>query len=108
MITITSEAGAHMRKLIAERDEEDVKGIRISVMAGGCSGFSYSLDFETEPELDDNVFGRDPLVFVDDASMAYLAGLTLDYEGGLSGKGLIFDNPKAASTCGCGSSFSVN
>ena len=108
MITITPEAAAHMRKLVAESDKKDVKGVRISVMAGGCSGFSYSLDFETEPELDDNVFGTDPLVFVDDASMAYLAGLTLGYEGGLSGKGLIFDYPKAASTCGCGSSFSVS
>lgn len=107
MITITPAASAHMRKLIADSDDKGIKGIRISVMAGGCSGFSYSLDFETEPELDDNVFGADPLVFVDDASMAYLAGLSLDFEGGLSGKGLIFDNPKAASTCGCGSSFSV-
>ena len=61
MITVTPEASEHMRKLIAESDEPDIKGIRISVMAGGCSGFSYQLDFESEPELDDNVFGENPL-----------------------------------------------
>ena len=107
MITISPEASAHMQKLIVDSGEAGIKGVRISVMAGGCSGFSYSMDFETEPELDDNVFGANPPIFVDDASMEYLAGLTLRYEGGLSGKGLIFDNPKAASTCGCGSSFSM-
>jgi iron-sulfur cluster assembly protein len=108
MITVTPEASDHMRKLIAESGEADIKGVRISVMAGGCSGFSYQLDFEDEPELDDNVFGKDPLVFVDDASMAYIAGMTLRFDGGLAGTGLTFDNPKAASTCGCGSSFSVS
>ncbi len=108
MIHITTEAATHMRKLIEDSDEADIKGIRISVMAGGCSGFSYQLEFESEPELDDNVFGGEPPVFVDEASMAYLAGMTLRYEGGLSGAGLSFDNPKATSTCGCGSSFSTN
>lgn len=107
MITITPEAAAHMRHLIAENGDPNVKGIRLSVMAGGCSGFSYDLDFEDAPELDDNVFGTDPRVFVDDASLGYVQGLTLDFEGGLSGAGLRFNNPKATATCGCGSSFSI-
>ncbi len=107
MITVTPAASEHMRHLIAESGGPEVKGIRISVMAGGCSGFSYNLDFEDDPELDDNVFGDNPRVFVDDASMGYIQGLTLDYEGGLNGTGLKFDNPKATTTCGCGTSFSV-
>ncbi len=107
MITITPAASTHMRHLIAENGKTDVKGIRLSVMAGGCSGFSYDLDFEDSPELDDNVFGDDPRVFVDDASLGFVQGLTLDFEGGLNGAGLRFDNPKATATCGCGTSFSV-
>ena len=107
MITITSAAAEHMQHLIAEQSDDKIKGIRISVMAGGCSGFSYQLDFEDDPELDDNVFGDAPPVFVDDVSLGYIQGLTLDFEGGLSGTGLQFNNPKATATCGCGNSFSI-
>ncbi|HAN31781.1 MAG TPA: iron-sulfur cluster assembly accessory protein [Myxococcales bacterium] len=108
MITITSSAAEHMRHLIAEQNDDEIKGIRISVMAGGCSGFSYQLDFEDEPELDDNVFGQTPRVYVDDVSLGYIQGLTLDFKGGLNGTGLLFNNPKATSTCGCGSSFDID
>ena len=107
MIQITDQARAHMRELIAKNGDASVKGIRLAVMAGGCSGLSYNRDFESEPELDDNVFGADPPVFVDDASLGLIDGLRLDYTGGLNGKGLVFDNPKAVDTCGCGTSFSV-
>lgn len=107
MITVTPDALTHMRKLIDEQRNPAIKGIRIAVMAGGCSGLNYSMDFEDEPELDDNVFGGDPRVFVDSASLDVIKGLTLRYEGGLSGKGLVFDNPRAVDTCGCGSSFSI-
>ena len=109
MIHITDEALGHMRQLITQQanDAAEIRGIRLAVMAGGCSGLSYSLDFESEPELDDNVFGGDPQVYIDSASLAYLDGMTLRFDGGLNGKGLIFDNPKATQSCGCGSSFST-
>jgi iron-sulfur cluster assembly protein len=107
MISITPEASEHMGKLIADNADTDIKGVRISVLAGGCSGLSYSMDFESEPEMDDNVFGDTPKVFVDSASLELLKGLTLKYEGGLTGKGLVFDNPVAVDTCGCGVSFSI-
>ena len=107
MIVVTPEARAHMRKLIDDNGDAAVKGVRISVLAGGCSGLSYSMDFEPEPEMDDNVFGETPPVFVDSASLELLKGLTLRYDGGLTGKGLVFDNPVAVDTCGCGVSFSI-
>ncbi len=107
MIAITPEASDHMRKLIADNGNAEVKGVRISVMAGGCSGLSYSMDFEDEPEMDDNVFGDNPRVFIDSASLEFLKGLTLRYHGGLNGSGLQFDNPKAVDTCGCGASFAI-
>ena len=107
MIHISPEASAHMRKLIDDSDQDGVKGVRISVLAGGCSGLSYDLDFESEPELDDNVFGNDPPVFIDSASLEYIKDLTLNFEGGLNGAGLRFDNPQAKDTCGCGASFSM-
>ncbi len=107
MITITPEASAHIAKLIADNGDPAVMGVRIAVMAGGCSGLNYNIDFEDDPELDDNVFGEDPRVFVDSASLGFLQGLTLKFDGGLNGKGLIFDNPKAVDTCGCGASFSI-
>ncbi|MCO4761845.1 MAG: iron-sulfur cluster assembly accessory protein [Myxococcales bacterium] len=107
MITVTPAAAKHMRQLIDDNADEAIKGIRISVLAGGCNGFSYDLDFEDSPELDDNVFGDAPRVFIDDASLGYIKGLTLDFDGGLNGTGLKFDNPQATNTCGCGSSFSL-
>ncbi|MCB9740410.1 MAG: iron-sulfur cluster assembly accessory protein [Deltaproteobacteria bacterium] len=107
MIVISDAALQHMRELIAKNGDDSVKGIRIAVMAGGCSGLSYNLDFESEPELDDNVFGGNPPVYVDDASLGLIDGLSLDYIGGLNGKGLVFNNPKSVDTCGCGTSFSV-
>ena len=107
MVHITPEAAAHMRKLIDDSGQDGVKGVRISVLAGGCSGLSYDIDFESEPELDDNVFGGDPPVFIDSASLEYIQNLTLNFEGGLNGAGLRFDNPQAKDTCGCGSSFSM-
>ncbi len=107
MVQITPEAAAHMRKLIEDNGQDDIKGVRISVLAGGCSGLSYDLDFESDPELDDNVFGDDPRVFIDSASLEYIKDLTLNFDGGLNGAGLRFDNPQAKDTCGCGASFSM-
>ncbi len=107
MIQITEEALTHMRGLIARQDDPSIAGIRLAVLAGGCSGLSYSLDFEKDTDPEDRVFGGEPKVFVDPASLDHLAGLTLHFDGGLNGKGLIFDNPKATDTCGCGTSFST-
>ena len=93
-------------KKLVDKEKEGV-GLRLSVKGGGCSGLSYDLSFTPE-EKGDNVTEKDDFkVFIDVKSMIYLKGMLLDYEGGLQGKGFVFKNPNATSTCGCGESFSV-
>src|SRR5713101_86956 len=82
-------------------------GLRIAVVGGGCSGFQYSLNFDTRKD-GDLVTELDGVnVFVDEISLPYIAGTTLDYVEGLHNAGFRFDNPRATRTCGCGSSFSA-
>lgn len=93
-------------KKLVDKEKEGV-GLRLSVKGGGCSGLSYDLSFTPE-EKGDNITEKDDFkVFIDVKSMIYLKGMLLDYEGGLQGKGFVFKNPNATSTCGCGESFSV-
>ena len=106
MIEITESAIERLRLVAAEQDVELV-GVRVGVTGGGCSGLSYILDFEKEARLGDRVFGDTPKIFVDRKSVVFLDGTTLDFEGGLNGKGFVFRNPNAKSTCGCGSSFAA-
>jgi iron-sulfur cluster assembly accessory protein len=83
-------------------------GLRVGVVGGGCSGFSYSMSFDAEQRPDDVVIETGGIrVLIDAASREYLEGTTLDYVSGLHGAGFKFDNPKAQRTCGCGSSFSA-
>jgi len=82
--------------------------LRVSVVGGGCSGFSYQLDFSDEPQEDEAILRYDGIeVRVDPTSAQYLAGTQIDYVSSLSGGGFKFLNPKATHTCGCGSSFSA-
>ena len=82
--------------------------LRVSVKGGGCSGLTYVLDLVDEPHKDDKVIEEQGMkLFVDRKSYVFLAGTTLDYSGGLNGKGFSFDNPNAKTTCGCGTSFGV-
>ena len=82
--------------------------LRVSVEGGGCSGFSYSMAFETQPQMLDKTYSFGDLkVFVDSASMLYLDGAEVDYVETLEGQGFKFNNPQVKSTCGCGSSFQV-
>jgi iron-sulfur cluster assembly accessory protein len=83
-------------------------GLRIGVVGGGCSGFSYSMQFENAAGMMDKTFEMDGLkVFVDATSVMYLNGCVVDYVETLEGAGFKFENPNVKSTCGCGSSFSV-
>jgi iron-sulfur cluster assembly accessory protein len=83
-------------------------GLRIGVVGGGCSGFSYSMQFENGAGMMDKTFDMDGLkVFVDATSVMYLNGCIVDYVETLEGAGFKFENPNVKSTCGCGSSFSV-
>ena len=105
-VKITQLAYDEVKKLV-EKEEKPGIGLRLSVKGGGCSGLSYDLSFTTEEKGDNITEKKDFKVFIDIKSMIYLKGMLLDYEGGLQGKGFVFKNPNATSTCGCGESFSV-
>jgi len=107
-ISITPKA-VQMIKITREQEGIDESyGLRVAVRGGGCSGFEYALDFEKEQRPTDFVLEFDGLnVFIDAISARYLSGTEIDYVMGMTGAGFKFNNPKAAGTCGCGSSFSV-
>ena len=82
--------------------------VRVGVKSGGCSGLSYDLSFDRSQTEEDRLFEDNKIkILVDKKSLLYLLGTTLDYSGGLNGKGFVFNNPNAERTCGCGESFSL-
>ena len=106
-ISISSDAADHVREFVGELDK-DKTSLRVGVKGGGCSGLTYMLDLVSEPMEDDKVIEEHGLkLFVDRKSYVFLAGTILEYSGGLNGKGFVFNNPNAKTTCGCGTSFSV-
>ena len=106
-VSLTDTAITKVREILEMQDPKPA-GLRISVVGGGCSGFSYSMAFETSPGLMDKVYTFEDLkVFIDQASLLYLDGARVDYVESLEGSGFKFENPNVKSTCGCGSSFSA-
>jgi iron-sulfur cluster assembly protein len=106
LVKITPDAIAQLKEL-AKTDGAGKEGVRLGVKGGGCSGFSYVLDFDDARE-GDNILEQDGVkVMMDKKSTIYLKGILLDYRAGLQGKGFVFQNPNATNTCGCGESFSV-
>ena len=82
--------------------------VRVGVKSGGCSGLSYELNFDKNKNETDKVFEDNNIkILVDKKSFLYLVGTTLEYSGGLNGKGFVFNNPNANRTCGCGESFAL-
>ena len=80
----------------------------MGVKSGGCSGLSYDLKFDREVHEEDKLFEDNQVkILVDKKSLLYLIGTTLEFSGGLNGKGFVFNNPNAQRTCGCGESFSL-
>lgn len=106
-VNLTPKAVEMVRKMLAKEGLGADQGLRIGVVGGGCSGFQYQLNFDHQKEGDRIVDLGGVRVFVDDFSLPYIAGTTLDYVEGLHGAGFRFDNPRASRTCGCGSSFSA-
>ncbi len=101
------------KKRIASLMNEDgydatVDYVRVGVKSGGCSGLSYELKFDKKVSEEDKLFeDNDIKLIVDKRSFLYLIGTTLEFSGGLNGKGFVFNNPNAQRTCGCGESFSL-
>lgn len=106
-VNLTPKALDAVRKMIAKEGLSADQGLRISVVGGGCSGFQYSLGFDGRKDGDTLTVLDGVNVFVDEISLPYIAGTTLDYVEGLHNAGFRFDNPRASRTCGCGSSFSA-
>ncbi|MFN4233732.1 MAG: HesB/IscA family protein [Bacteroidia bacterium] len=108
MIKISESAKKKALSLMQEEGLGENAFIRVGVQSGGCSGLSYKLSFDTEIKPDDKIFEDNGIkIVVDKKSVLYLAGTTLEYSGGLNGKGFVFNNPNASRTCGCGESFAV-
>ncbi len=106
-VNFTSNAIAKVKEIMAQQNPLPA-GLRVGVVGGGCSGFQYSMQFETGAGAMDKTFDFDGLkVFVDATSLMYLNGATVDYVETLEGAGFKFENPTVRSTCGCGSSFQV-
>lgn len=109
MIKVSETAKQRLSNLMAESGKslEDTY-VRVGVSSGGCSGLSYELDFDQEMSENDKLFEDQGVrIVVDKKSFLYLIGTTLDFSGGLNGKGFSFSNPNASRTCGCGESFAV-
>ena len=107
MVQLTETAVGKVKEIL-DAQEPKPAGLRIAVVGGGCSGFSYSMAFENTPNMLDKTYQfRGLKVFIDQASMLYLDGAEVDYVETLEGSGFKFNNPNVKSTCGCGSSFSV-
>ena len=107
-LLVTPEAVKEITRLLAQHEMPDTAGVRVGVQGGGCSGVTYSLNFDYKSAAGDHVIEQDGVrLFCDPKSLIYLRGTQLTFSDGLQGKGFQFINPNAASTCGCGESFSV-
>lgn len=109
MIQVSDTAKSKIVALMNEEGQKlDESYVRVGVTSGGCSGLSYKLDLDTNLEDTDKIFeDKGVRILIDKKSFLYLIGTTLEYSGGLNGKGFSFNNPNASRTCGCGESFSV-
>ena len=109
MIKVSSQAKEKVVQMM-QSDGVDIAShfVRVGVKSGGCSGLSYELDFNRQKKENDQLYeDNDVKIIVDKKSFFYLVGTTLEYSGGLNGKGFVFNNPNANRTCGCGESFSL-
>lgn len=109
MIKVSESAKLKVSSLMKDEGFDPlIDYVRVGVKSGGCSGLSYELKFDKYKLDDDKVYTDNSVrILVDKKSLLYLIGTTLEYSGGLNGKGFVFNNPNANRTCGCGESFSL-
>ena len=104
-IEITENAQNHIAKVISQ---DKVNYFRISVLGGGCAGFQYKFDFDNNKNDDDILFETEKIsVIIDTTSLDLIKGSKIDYVNELIGSSFKISNPKASSSCGCGTSFSL-
>ncbi|MFK7946167.1 MAG: HesB/IscA family protein [Saprospiraceae bacterium] len=108
MLFVADSAKEKITEIMTSQKLDENYFIRVSVVSGGCSGLSYKMDFDNEIQEKDQIFeDNDTKVVTDLRSFLYLCNTTLEFSGGLNGKGFEFVNPNAARTCGCGESFAL-
>ena len=108
MLFVADSAKLRIREIEKEDKLTKEHFVRVSVTSGGCSGLTYQMDFDNESRPDEQVFeDNDVKIVTDLRSFLYLCNTTLEFSGGLDGKGFYFNNPNASRTCGCGESFAV-
>lgn len=108
-ITVTESAAREIKSIIKQQElDQDKVRLRVGVKGGGCSGFSYVLDLtEHQKDTDEQFEVHGIKVICDPHSLLYLNGTVVDFKDEIMGRGFVFQNPNATSTCGCGSSFNV-
>jgi iron-sulfur cluster assembly protein len=108
-VIITETAAAEILSIIEKQElDTDKVRLRVGVKGGGCSGFSYLLDLTETQKDSDELFEQHGIkVIIDPKSLLYLSGVVVDFKDEIMGRGFVFNNPNASSSCGCGSSFSV-
>jgi iron-sulfur cluster assembly protein len=106
-VTFTEGAVKELNKLKYQQELNDDFGLRVGVEGGGCSGMSYVLGFDQKKDGDQEFMINGIKVYMHKAHGLYLAGMQIDFQDGLNARGFTFNNPNAASTCGCGTSFAV-
>jgi iron-sulfur cluster insertion protein len=107
LLGLTAKAAEKVKEIRTAEGIEDTMGLRLRVVGGGCSGFSYDLYFDNVADADKTFDSHGVKLVVDQMSLMYLVGTEVDYVEGLQGAGFKFNNPNVKSTCGCGSSFSA-
>ena len=107
MLSLTEKAAEKVKEIRQAEGIEDAMALRLRVVGGGCSGFSYDLYFDSAQDADKVFDSHGVKLVVDQMSLMYLVGTEVDYVEGLHGAGFKFQNPNVKSTCGCGSSFSA-
>lgn len=104
MISLTEIAANKMKSMLLGKEET---GVRAAVRGGGCSGFTYKLEFDSKSDGDRVIEDKGVEIYVDPKSFLYLMGTHIDFQDGLNQSGFRFVNPNARRTCGCGESFSI-
>ena len=108
MLFVADSAKTQISTIRKQNKMEDDFFVRVTVTSGGCSGLSYNMDFDNEMQPNDQIFeDNDVKVVTDLKSFLYLCNSTLEFSGGLDGKGFFFNNPNAERECACGESFAV-
>ena len=109
MINLSETAANEIKKIIKGQGLPESTRLRVGVKGGGCSGFSYLLDLteDAPTESDEQLESNGVQMLIDQKSLLYLSGVEIDFKDEVMGRGFVFKNPNATSTCGCGSSFSA-